>query len=53
MEDDDDYNNDDDISPSNAEATFIQSTRTQRFFENSLNLVLLVFIGKLSLRALR
>ena len=25
-----------DISPSNAEATFVRSTNTQRFFENNL-----------------
>ena len=37
------------LSPSNAEATYIQSTRTQ----NHLNPVMLVFIGKLSLNILR
>ena len=41
------------IDPSNAEATFIQSTKMQRFFENHLSSVVLVFIGKLLLRALR
>ena len=33
------------FNPSNAKATFIQSTRMQRFFENHLNPVMLVFIG--------
>ena len=41
------------INPSNAKATFVQSTRTQRFLENHLNPVLLVFIGKLLLSTLR
>ena len=31
-------------NPSNAEATFVQSTSTQRYFENHLNPVMLVFI---------
>ena len=38
------------FNPSNAEATFIQSTR---IFENHLNPVMLVFIGKLLLSTLR
>ena len=33
------------FNPSNAEATFVQSKRTQRVFENHLNPVMLVFIG--------
>ena len=34
------------INPSNAKATFVQSTRTQRLlFENHINPVMLVFIG--------
>ena len=37
----------------NAEATFLQSTRMQRFFENHLNPVMLVFIGELLLSTLR
>ena len=40
--------NDIDINPSNAEATFIQSTRNQRFCLKCLNPVVLVFIGQLS-----
>ena len=40
-------------NPSDAEATFAQSTRTQEFFENHLNLVMLVYIGKLSLSIFR
>ena len=32
------------INPSNAEDTFIQSMMMQRFFENHLNPVMLVFI---------
>ena len=36
-------------NPSNG-ATFVQSTRTQRFCDNHLNIVMLVFIGQLSLR---
>ena len=38
----DTFDNNLEINPSNA--TFIQSTRTQRFFEKHLNLVMLVFI---------
>ena len=38
--------------PSNDEATFIQSTKTQKLFENYLIPVMLVFIGKLSLSTL-
>ena len=37
------------ISPSNADATFVKSTRMQRFKKNTL---MLVFIGKLSLSTL-
>ena len=33
------------FNPSNAEDTFIQSTRTQNILENHLNPVMLVFIG--------
>ena len=33
------------VNPSNAKAIFIHSTRTQRFFENCLNPIMLVFIG--------
>ena len=33
------------LNPSNAEAPSTQSTRTQRFFENHLKHVMLVFIG--------
>ena len=33
------------FNPSNADATFIQSTRMQRFLKNHLNLIILVFIG--------
>ena len=36
------------FNPSNAKATFIQWTRTQIFFENHLNPIILVCIGKLS-----
>ena len=36
------------VNPPNAEATFVQSTGMQRFFENHLNPVMLVFIGELS-----
>ena len=32
------------LNPSNAKATFIQSTRTQRFIETHLNPVMLVLI---------
>ena len=38
------------INPSNAEATFVQSTRTQNLFENHLNPVILIFIGELLLK---
>ena len=31
------------FNPSNAKVTFVQSTKMQRFFENHLNPVLLVF----------
>ena len=41
------------FNPSNAKATFIQSTRMQKIFEIHLNPVMLVFIGKLSLSTLR
>ena len=40
------------VNPSNAEATFVQSTWTKSFFEN-LNPIMLVFIWKLSMSALR
>ena len=40
-------------NPYNAEATFDQSTRTQQIFENHLNPVILVSIGKLSFSTLR
>ena len=40
-------------NPSNAEATFRQSTTTQWFFVNHLNPVILVFIKQLSLSTLR
>ena len=51
------------VNPSNAEATFVQSARTQghfhinpsneaKIFEKYLNPVMLVYIGKLSLRTL-
>ena len=40
------------FSPSNAEATFVHGTRTQRFSKNNLNPAMLVFIGKLSLGTL-
>ena len=33
------------LNPSNAEATFVQSTKSQSFCENHLNPVMLVFIG--------
>ena len=33
------------LNRSNAEATYFQSTRMQRFFENHANPVMLVFIG--------
>ena len=41
------------INPSNAKATYVQSTMTQRFLKNHLNPVMLVFIRKLSLSTLR
>ena len=41
------------LNPSNAKATFIQSTMTQKKIENHLNPVMLVFIGKLSLSTVR
>ena len=41
------------FNPYAAEATFVQRTRMQRFFENHRNPVMLVFIGKLSLSTLR
>ena len=41
------------FNPSNAQATFAQSTRMQRFLKKHLNLVMLVFIGKLPLCNLR
>ena len=41
------------INPSNAKATFVQSTRMQRFLKKHLNPVMLVFIGKLSLSSIR
>ena len=40
-------------NPSNAEGTYAQRTKTQRFCENHLNPIMLVFIGKLSLSTLR
>ena len=40
------------INPYNTEANFVASTRWQRLFENHLNLVKLVFIGKLLLSTL-
>ena len=40
-------------NPSNAETTFIQSTKTQKKIENHLHPVLLVCIGLLSLGSLR
>ena len=33
------------VNPSNAKATFVQSTRMQRFLKAILNPVMLVFIG--------
>ena len=33
------------VNPSDAEATFVKSTRMQNIFENQLNPVILVFIG--------
>ena len=42
------------VNPSNAGATFIQSTHTvAKIFDNHLNPVMLVFIGKLSLSTFR
>ena len=40
------------IYPSNAEATIVQCTRTQKMFEKHLNPVMKVFIGKLRLSVL-
>ena len=39
-----------DLKPSNAEATFDQSIRLHKIFENQLNLFILVFIEWLSLK---
>ena len=47
------HNNYEIFNPFNVEATFVQSTRIQRFFENYLNPVMLVFIGKRLLSTLR
>ena len=41
------------VNPSNAEASFILSTRMQRFFENHLNPVILEIIDKLLLSTFR
>ena len=41
------------LNPSNAEATFFKSTTMQKWMENHLKPVMLVFIGKPSLSALR
>ena len=41
------------VNPSNAKATFVQSTQMQIFFENHPNPVVLVLIRKLSLSTLR
>ena len=41
------------FNPSNAEVTFVQSARTERFFENHLNHVVLVLIRKVLLSTLR
>ena len=41
------------FNPFNAEATFIQRTRTQGILENGLNPVMLVLIRKLKLSTLR
>ena len=35
------------FNPSSAEATFVQSTRTQKIFKKHFNPVMFVFIGKL------
>ena len=40
------------LNPSNAEVPFVKKHKDAKIFENYLNPVMLVFIGKLSLRTL-
>ena len=41
------------INPSDAEVSFVQCIKKAKHYENHLNPVMLVFIGKLSLSTLR